>query len=243
MKIPNIIKQAAHSLRINMTDSEKILWQRLRLNKLQWKRCVRQKPVHVFTEDGWFSRYIIADFLYLQEKIILEIDGSVHSLPEVLLLDKEKEELLKNLWYTVLRFTNKEVSADLKSVIETIEASLLSYERGEFKRRLWKTSSVLSKKRFTMLNETFICENCNFEVSKHPSGSARNHCPNCLYSKHLDAEFPGDRASDCHGLMRVIWLDHRKNKGLMLVHECSTCWKKMLNRVAEDDNQEILRVL
>lgn len=105
------------------------------------------------------------------------------------------------------------------------------------------SEKVLLKKRFTMMNETFTCENCNFEVSKHPSGSARNHCPNCLCSKHLDAEFPGDRGSECEGLMKVVWLDHRKNKGLMLVHECTSCKKRMLNRVAEDDNQEIIRSL
>ncbi len=96
---------------------------------------------------------------------------------------------------------------------------------------------------FIMRNESFICENCKSEVSKHPSGSARNHCPKCLYSKHLDAEFPWDRASECQGLMKPIWLDHRKNKGLMIVHECTQCQKIMLNRVADDDNQEVIRGL
>jgi hypothetical protein len=63
-----------------------------------------------------------------------------------------------------------------------------------------------------MINENFICENCGFEVTKHPEGSARNHCPNCLYSKHLDQDFPGDRASDCGGIMQPVGIDHKKNK-------------------------------
>jgi len=96
---------------------------------------------------------------------------------------------------------------------------------------------------FIMRNENFVCENCNNDILKHPSGSARNHCPVCLYSKHLDAEFPWDRASKCHGLMKPTWIDYRKNKGLMLVHKCNTCWKKMLNRLAEDDSQELIREL
>lgn len=63
-----------------------------------------------------------------------------------------------------------------------------------------------------MINENFVCLNCGKEVSKHPEGSARNHCPFCLCSLHLDAVFPGDRASDCHGIMQPVGIDFRKNK-------------------------------
>jgi DNA-directed RNA polymerase subunit RPC12/RpoP len=41
-----------------------------------------------------------------------------------------------------------------------------------------------------MINESFTCENCGKEIEKHPEGSARNHCPYCLSSKHLDDTFP-----------------------------------------------------
>ncbi len=89
---------------------------------------------------------------------------------------------------------------------------------------------------FIMRDESFVCENCSKEVSKHPSGSARNHCPFCLYSKHLDENTPGDRVSNCHWLMVPIWIDKKKNKGWMLEHKCNKCGKKILNKVAEDDN-------
>ncbi len=89
---------------------------------------------------------------------------------------------------------------------------------------------------FKMLNENFTCENCWFEVEKHPEWSARNHCPNCLSSKHLDDEFPWDRASECHGIMVPIGIDFKKNKWNMIKHKCKKCWKVILNKVAPDDN-------
>lgn len=89
---------------------------------------------------------------------------------------------------------------------------------------------------FKMLNEEFICENCKKEISKHPDGSARNHCPFCLYSKHLDKDFPWDRASDCGWLMEPVWIDNKKNKWWMIKHKCLKCSKEMLNKIAPDDN-------
>ncbi|MDQ5968548.1 MAG: hypothetical protein QG561_147 [Patescibacteria group bacterium] len=50
---------------------------------------------------------------------------------------------------------------------------------------------------FIMRNETFTCVHCGIQVSQHPTGSARNHCPVCLYSLHVDESVPGDRLSDC----------------------------------------------
>jgi len=90
-----------------------------------------------------------------------------------------------------------------------------------------------------MINESFFCENCEKEVLKHPNGSARNHCPFCLYSKHLDKDSPWDRLSECHGIMKPIWKDYRKNKWWMIVHECPKCGKKIPNKLAEDDNIEV----
>ena len=89
---------------------------------------------------------------------------------------------------------------------------------------------------FKMINESFTCENCKKEVSVHPEGSARNHCPFCLYSKHLDKEYPGDRLSKCKWLMKPIDIDYKKNKWNMILHECTKCGKQILNKIAPDDN-------
>jgi len=87
-----------------------------------------------------------------------------------------------------------------------------------------------------MRNESFQCEHCKQEVALHPDGSARNHCPVCLYSQHVDQEFPGDRAASCLGLMEPVGIDYRKNKGYMIEHLCIKCKKTMLNKVAPDDH-------
>ncbi len=87
-----------------------------------------------------------------------------------------------------------------------------------------------------MRNESFTCESCGHDVSLHPTGSARNHCPVCLYSKHVDDESPGDRLATCHGLMEPIGIDWKKGKGDMIRHTCQKCGKEMLNIVAPDDD-------
>ena len=89
---------------------------------------------------------------------------------------------------------------------------------------------------FKMINEQFICENCWKKIEKHPEGSARNHCPFCLYSKHLDRDSPWDRLSECSWLMKPIWIDYKKNKWYMIKHLCIKCSKEILNKVAPDDN-------
>jgi len=89
---------------------------------------------------------------------------------------------------------------------------------------------------FKMINEQFVCENCSIEIKKHPEWSARNHCPECLYSKHLDSKFPWDRKSECLWLMQPVWIDYKKNKWNMIKHKCIKCSKEILNKIAPDDN-------
>ncbi len=89
---------------------------------------------------------------------------------------------------------------------------------------------------FKMINESFECENCWRSVVKHSTWSARNHCPNCLYSKHLDDKYPWDRQSKCLWLMKPVWIDYKKNKWNMILHRCEKCSKEILNKLAPDDN-------
>ncbi|OGJ52285.1 hypothetical protein A2335_01585 [Candidatus Peregrinibacteria bacterium RIFOXYB2_FULL_32_7] len=88
-------------------------------------------------------------------------------------------------------------------------------------------------------NTGFICKNCSFE-NVPLKGGLRNHCVKCLYSLHVDDEVPGDRLSKCEGLMKVKNLDYSGKKGYILVHECQKCGKIMRNKMAKDDDQEIL---
>ena len=64
-------------------------------------------------------------------------------------------------------------------------------------------------KKFNMLDEQFICENCGKKVEKL-NYTARDHCPYCLFSKHVDI-LPGDRKNQCHGLLEPIDVEKHKH--------------------------------
>ncbi len=84
--------------------------------------------------------------------------------------------------------------------------------------------------------ESFVCKVCGMTVEPMGAGSDhRNHCPNCLSSIHVDEE-PGDRESECHGIMEPISVWVRKNGEWALIHRCKACGKLSSNRVAADDN-------
>jgi len=95
----------------------------------------------------------------------------------------------------------------------------------------------------------FKCAHCKqwVTINGHMGTIHRNHCSVCLWSKHVD-ESKGDRRATCHGGMRPIGLTF-KHEGserqgeLMLVHECASCGKLSINRIARDDGEdEILRI-
>ena len=82
-------------------------------------------------------------------------------------------------------------------------------------------------------NTGFLCAVCDTQVPPLGNGSYRNHCPACLWSKHVDGERPGDRASDCRGAMRPIGIV-RSKKGFQIVHRCERCGIQRRNRVAAE---------
>jgi len=93
---------------------------------------------------------------------------------------------------------------------------------------------------FIARQEPFTCEHCGNAVEPLEHGSYRNHCPVCLWSKHVDHEGPGDRASLCLGLMAPIGLTHGGKKGWSIVHQCAICQKTIPNRAAPDDDITLL---
>lgn len=82
-------------------------------------------------------------------------------------------------------------------------------------------------------NNPFVCENCSQKVPPAGSGKCRNHCPNCLYSKHVDIS-PGDRKHSCKGLMKPVRLEKRKDS-LYIQHRCLKCGMLKWNKVLKDD--------
>ena len=92
-------------------------------------------------------------------------------------------------------------------------------------------------KKFNMIDESFVCENCQAKVM--PLGyTARDHCPNCLCSKHLDI-FPGDRQNSCQGLMEPIGIKKYKNT-YKIIYKCTKCHEIHNNIMANDDNYDLI---
>lgn len=96
-------------------------------------------------------------------------------------------------------------------------------------------------KRFNMIDEPFICENCGKEIK--PLGyTARDHCPHCLYSKHIDIN-PGDRLETCKGLLKPIGIEKGKKEDFKIIYECQSCHKRRKNVSAKDDSiEEIIKI-
>ena len=95
-------------------------------------------------------------------------------------------------------------------------------------------------KKFNMIDEEFICEHCNKKVEKL-NYTARDHCPFCLYSKHVDIN-PGDRKNTCQGLLKPVDIEKFK-KTYKIVYKCQKCEKTHKNIIASDDNFDtILKV-
>jgi rubrerythrin len=86
-------------------------------------------------------------------------------------------------------------------------------------------------KKFIKKVENFVCENCGHEVV---GDGYTNHCPKCLYSKHVDIN-PGDRMSKCGGMMRPIDLE-QKNGNFVIVHQCEKCGFQRKNKAKENDD-------
>ncbi len=104
-----------------------------------------------------------------------------------------------------------------------------------------KKTSKGKRRKFIALNEGFVCGNCGREVGPIEfGGSYRNHCPYCLYSKHVDSDVPGDRAGDCGGLMRSIGILTRRTGEYVLVHQCEKCNFVRYNRIAGDDDFRLI---
>jgi hypothetical protein len=86
----------------------------------------------------------------------------------------------------------------------------------------------------------FRCRNCGLDVSTVAPGTAhRNHCPSCLWSRHVD-ETPGDRAADCGSSMEPVAICVRSDGEWALIHRCTGCRTMHLNRVAGDDSPLML---
>lgn len=94
-------------------------------------------------------------------------------------------------------------------------------------------------KHTKIVKEDFTCEHCGVFVK----GNGRtNHCPNCLWSKHMD-EVPGDRSSTCRGQMKPIGVWVKQGEIKRVEHKCQKCnFSRPAPVLSEDNREELIRI-
>lgn len=113
MKLHNFLstKEKRRELRKNMTESEKVLWARLK-NDALGVRFRRQFSIG----------HYIADFYCPRKKLVIEIDGDIHINQKE--YDTVRDKFMKNFGITVLRFWNNDIQYDLDKTILQIKKAL-----------------------------------------------------------------------------------------------------------------------
>ena len=87
-----------------------------------WYDFLRQLPVTVHRQKV-IGKYIV-DFYIASKKIVIEVDGIQHLTPENLLYDHKRDEYLKNLGLTILRYPNERIKNHFIDVCEDIQSHL-----------------------------------------------------------------------------------------------------------------------
>ena len=118
--LSNLIKQTIRNLRKNQTDAEGVIWKVLRDRKFKGFKFLRQYPI-VFK---WRkkSRFLIADFYCHEAKLVVEIDGPIHTRQKD--YDEAREIVLKSSGLNILRFDNEVVLNKMNQVLETISETM-----------------------------------------------------------------------------------------------------------------------
>ena len=108
------LKQRSQKLRSNVTDAERKLWSKVRLDKIKGYRFYRQKPI---------GNYIV-DFYCPKAKLIIELDGGQHLENRALAYDETRTSYLGSLGLKVLRFSDIDVLHNIEGVVETVIQNL-----------------------------------------------------------------------------------------------------------------------
>ena len=110
------LKQYSRELRKNMTETENLLWSKIRRKQLKGYQFYRQKVI---------GNYIV-DFYCPKANLIIELDGSQHYSVKGEINDRNRDAYMEKLELKVLRFSDREVFKNLKGVLETIWMNLKS---------------------------------------------------------------------------------------------------------------------
>jgi hypothetical protein len=94
---------------------------------------------------------------------------------------------------------------------------------------------VMQTKQFQKTVEDFVCSNCGVTVK---GTGYTNHCPHCLWSRHVDVN-PGDRASTCGGMMKPVAVE-KKGDEYTVIQQCIVCGHKRKNKILKEDNFDVV---
>ena len=108
-----ILKDNARENRKQMTEGERVLWNELRAKKTGY-RFLRQHAI---------GEYIV-DFVCLERKVIVEVDGGYHAEALQQMMDTQRQSWLESKGFVVLRFTNEQVEFDTEAVVKEITSAL-----------------------------------------------------------------------------------------------------------------------
>ncbi|OGL44486.1 MAG: hypothetical protein A2W05_00010 [Candidatus Schekmanbacteria bacterium RBG_16_38_10] len=104
------LKGYSKSLRVNMTEAERLLWEKIRGKQLKGYQFYRQKTI---------GNYIV-DFHCPKAKLVIELDGGQHYSSEGKAKDKERDGYMEGIGLRVLRFSDREVFKNTQGVLEKI---------------------------------------------------------------------------------------------------------------------------
>lgn len=110
-----ILKELAVSFRKNKTKSEAVLWNRINNNQLNFH----------FRQQHIINNFIV-DFVCLEKRLIIEIDGKIHEYQKE--SDEERGKILESFGFNILRFKNEDVLEDVDKVLNKINEKLLTLE-------------------------------------------------------------------------------------------------------------------
>lgn len=91
---------------------------------------------------------------------------------------------------------------------------------------------------FTRRTENFVCEHCGAEVI---GTGYTNHCPKCLWSKHVDVD-PGDRAATCRGMMEPIGVEIKGGEQIIRQRCLGCCITRNIKSASNDDQDSIIKL-
>ena len=114
----NPVTVLCRQLRNNQTPAEKLLWNEIRRRNIGGEKFLRQFPIFIVQGIGRKAFYI-ADFYCAKHKLVIEVDGPIHLLKKE--YDNNRDIVMKEWGFNILRFTNDEVERDLNSVIGKID--------------------------------------------------------------------------------------------------------------------------